>query len=723
MKDNRGLSLVELIAVMAIMLVLSIGIIGFVAAGMRNYQEARFEVSRQSEAQMVSNQLQDLLIDTTNGVRYDDDSKELWAYNVETEGGSTSYTATKINWDLTTEEILFSKYIYEPEEDGYIEKEEKPEQLLAEHISNFAVDLSRLDKENIITFSIEITIHEKSYHTESIVTLRNKPKQVADENESFEEEVVELDPIVKSVVISPSSVGMWQGGTYSGFTAVVNGVNYPSQDVSWKFSEATANMLTDAETTINANSGMITLGKEETCKSLVVVATSLESKKNQTDSSQWVSATATVLNKYITGIQMGNIESTANTSAEAEISINGVNFEGNEDLSNSISFEIKDKNGDLVTDIETSVRSAGKQAAGQKLKYLFKAFAAPDKYQGETVYFRPVINLDGKEWRGEVCSVTFKERTITNLTLQMKDKEEQWVDCGNTSYTGNRGEKLSFRVKVSYSSEDATGAEFETYWMPEDREWSEYLNWSIQKGGKETQEYGDATELADNGTFTLGDLNRFNVSSQYSFSINLGYKEGAGFSNSQTIKIVIPEAALSILERHENQSREFMTNGESYDIHFVVAGLDSELYDISMENVEHSVMQQGNVRISGNLAILTPQKAGNAEMKFHLVDKQGNIIQKGNEKISITLPLEVGNKNLYIRTGRFGSYDYTLIESSMFVPTENYSIKGNKVYSINGVSIEYQTSNGLFGTEKTVKVGNEDKYTGISQNGEEIWYR
>lgn len=77
----------------------------------------------------------------------------------------------------------------------------------------------------------------------------------------------------------------------------------------------------------------------------------------------------------------------------------------------------------------------------------------------------------------------------------------------------------------------------------------------------------------------------------------------------------------------------------------------------------------------------------------------------------------------YVRTGGFGNYDYTLIESSMYVPVKNYSTKGTTAYSINGVKVEYRTTSGLFGTDKTVTINDGNKYTSVSHDGEQIWYR
>lgn len=723
-KDNRGVSLVELVAVMAIMAIMVTAVIAFMAAGVRQYQEARSEVSRQTEAQMVSNQLQDLLIDTANGINYNDTTKELWAYNAETEDGRAVYMATKINWNEAESKLYFSKYTYNPEMDGsYTPVEDSINQLLAENISRFQADLSSMETKNVITFTIEITLGGKSCTIDSVVTLRNKLKEVGDESEAFQDITLDLEPTVRNVVVTPSSAAVWQGGSYSGFNAVVNGVNYPAQDVAWSFSDATIASLTDPGTIIDSNSGIVTLGKNETCETLTIIATSLESKKDEPDSSKWVSGSASLSNKYVTGIQMGMLENTTDMSAQAELSVNGVNFEGNEDLANYISFEITDENGALVLDIGTSVRFAGEQSPGEKSQYIFRA-AAPERYKGKTVTVTPKITYNENIYYGEPQKVSFKERKIVGLTLQMQDESGAWKDCGNTEYTAKRGETLSFRMKASYGMDGSSKVEYETYWLPGDSEWSRYLVWTVQKGGKITGDYGEVSELVNSGTFTIGGLSRFDAANKYSFSLNVAYNGSGDSVNSQNISIIIPAVSMSVLERHENQSKEFMTSGESQNIHFVVAGLDVSQYDIIFESVEGSVMTTGNVRISGDLAVLAPQKAGNGNVKFSLVDKTGTAIGFGSKEVSVTLPLEIGNKNMYVRTGGFGSYGYTLIESSMYIPAKNYSTKGNTAYTLSGIKVEYRTITGLFGTTKTVKINDgSTSYTGVEYNGENIWYR
>jgi len=93
--------------------------------------------------------------------------ENCWAYTTETENGSTVYTATKISWNTTKNQLLFSKYTYDPQVGGgYNEIENSIDQLLAENVSDFSADMSELNDKNIITFAIEITVRGKSYNTE-----------------------------------------------------------------------------------------------------------------------------------------------------------------------------------------------------------------------------------------------------------------------------------------------------------------------------------------------------------------------------------------------------------------------------------------------------------------------------------------------------------------------------------------------------------------------------
>ena len=69
-RENKGFSLVELIVVIAIFSVVSIAIGGFLLAAQRSYAVSANELDIQEEAQLVANQLQEMILDTSLGISY-----------------------------------------------------------------------------------------------------------------------------------------------------------------------------------------------------------------------------------------------------------------------------------------------------------------------------------------------------------------------------------------------------------------------------------------------------------------------------------------------------------------------------------------------------------------------------------------------------------------------------------------------------------------------------
>jgi len=103
--------------------------------------------------------------------------------------------------------------------------------------------------------------------------------------------VVNTQPVVTSVVVSPSTASIIKGQTQK-FNAVVNGSNNPSQSVNWT---VTGSQL--STTTIDAN-GLLSVASNETAASLTVTATA------KADQSKKSTATVTVTNPppVVTGI-------------------------------------------------------------------------------------------------------------------------------------------------------------------------------------------------------------------------------------------------------------------------------------------------------------------------------------------------------------------------------------------------------------------------------------
>ena len=68
--NNKGFSLIELIITVAILTIITSAILGFIVTGTKSYGNVNEEVELQQEAQLSFNQLSDLIIDSTNGIKY-----------------------------------------------------------------------------------------------------------------------------------------------------------------------------------------------------------------------------------------------------------------------------------------------------------------------------------------------------------------------------------------------------------------------------------------------------------------------------------------------------------------------------------------------------------------------------------------------------------------------------------------------------------------------------
>lgn len=212
--DNAGFSLVELLVVMAILGVIAVIIYTLMTSSSRFYQRASSDADIQMEAQLVANTISDLIIDCEVNIRYQREVSEQIpeAFNsgegsgdTEEEGGSgpaegeensnPNDIQLKDPNDGKTLEIDNSNFqflIINSADDKlyYVERTADPStgrytgsfnlanaELLAENVSQFSVDLSRLKgkgKENIVTFSLTYNKGKRTYTGIYQVNLRNQ---------------------------------------------------------------------------------------------------------------------------------------------------------------------------------------------------------------------------------------------------------------------------------------------------------------------------------------------------------------------------------------------------------------------------------------------------------------------------------------------------------------------------------------------------------------------
>lgn len=188
MKDNRGLSLVELLLTVTILALVIAGAATFMLSGSRSFAKGNADSKVQSEAELAVNQIEDLVIDINGGVSKADtvNTASLVMYHVEAdEHGMPVYKKRDVTWNKDNNNISYSEWNVEA--DGTELDQPVDNELLAKNVTEFDVDLSdtitETDKDgNDIDIVRSVVIRvgcldgsgKAAYATTPVITLRNR---------------------------------------------------------------------------------------------------------------------------------------------------------------------------------------------------------------------------------------------------------------------------------------------------------------------------------------------------------------------------------------------------------------------------------------------------------------------------------------------------------------------------------------------------------------------
>ena len=248
LRDNNGYTLVELIVTIGVMAIVGGAIAAFVVTAQRNYNYGSAETDLQYEAQLVVNQLQDLVMDSI-GLTYsfdgtladgsaasnsnifaDTDSEILGAQVVDTKSlyvyAKTEYYV--LEWNQAEKKIYFSSY-------DTAGNPIETDQLLAEFVTGFSVDLRDISDNNTVKFTLTLEKEgtERKYTTSHKIKLRNEVLVNKELSDIYS--AVENIPIVSRILVNPPYLRLWPGEAANVSASVIssNG-GIPSQNVIWK---------------------------------------------------------------------------------------------------------------------------------------------------------------------------------------------------------------------------------------------------------------------------------------------------------------------------------------------------------------------------------------------------------------------------------------------------------------------------------------------------------
>lgn len=160
-QDNRGFTLVELIIGIAILGIVSVAVLGFMASGGRSFKRATTEVNLQFESQTVVNQLNDLLIEANDIKVFGSGiGTTLEIYQKDNRGIVITHIST-------TNELEYSDGTIE---DGIITGL-GDSVLFAQYVTEFKVE--KLIDSSIVKLELVFTLDGRSYTANKTVTMRS----------------------------------------------------------------------------------------------------------------------------------------------------------------------------------------------------------------------------------------------------------------------------------------------------------------------------------------------------------------------------------------------------------------------------------------------------------------------------------------------------------------------------------------------------------------------
>lgn len=284
MERNKGLSLVELLITIAILSIVMVIAVSFMMTGSRSFTKGNADSTVQKEAELTVNQIEDMIIDINGGVSMtDDDNKtEMTMYHTEDDGtGVMCYTKSAVTWNKSNNNVYCSKWKvnYDSTTGTYTvdtaATENYEDQLLAEHVTSFDVDLSdtlttkALDgttrtvvKSVLIKVGYDDGTGIVDYATSPVITLRNRMLLSDDPANIFDESTPMADTlklyytgveILGIVPIKDRDSEVQRGSAYNIYARINTGADV-NDLVDWEIEE-TSTLSTIDDTgylTVNA---------------------------------------------------------------------------------------------------------------------------------------------------------------------------------------------------------------------------------------------------------------------------------------------------------------------------------------------------------------------------------------------------------------------------------------------------------------------------------------
>jgi prepilin-type N-terminal cleavage/methylation domain-containing protein len=726
-KNNKGFTLVELLVTIAVATIVVGGAVGFMMTGYNQYHSQNSNINLQYEAQLAMNQVEDLILNATNGIAYDEATATLTLYNqVQSEAAdgttTTQNIVTTVVWDSENKQLKLSKYNYGENEYGVTGRINiSTDQLMADYVNGFSIDLADIAEKKLVGIAMDFSFDEKTYSTKNNVSLRNNIG-IATDSTAFSNERIALEALATDIVVSPSSMTVKRGTTVTGFSTYVVGTNFPLQDVTWEFAPG-SNEPTSDSTTVDCTTGEITIGADEKTAYFTLLVSSVTPSSNE-DSDSKATKTVTVLNKYATGLTVSGITLTGDKTAQITVKVEGFNFEETDVTPyNGISLSFTDKNGTSIDGGVITVGSwSGTYSSDQQLTYTTTITLNNDEYMDQEI----TVTASEPGLTPGSGTVNFPSVKIEDARIVLYEDGKEVETNSSGAYVLGRGGTYTVGVEVTYENE-------KTEVIESNKEKWNYIEWTVS-----------SNFTYEEGKLTVPDK----LDSNIVVSQNTALKTSSSVNglNNLTAAVYIPKVELKIVESGNKDTVFPLLNNKQYDLTFQVTGVSSSLaqsYSVAWSSSDLGSTNDNDKLSSRSASVMTASfkyKLGDWETTSNIMTLKFVLMKdQVQTNATATLKVQFGKSNVYeIKKSEnggpiFQEYEQWIGQSIQYNPISLFLLPANQnlkdFYLLDGTVstdptyISITTDKTWNGEMNYFITYNGSMYKWKSENGRSGWYQ
>lgn len=641
-RNNRGFTLVELLVAIAILSIIVGAVVTFFMRTMSLYHGGNEESDLQNEAQMTITQIENLVVNASQGVGLNPSlpntqtsGNELYVYNRIETGGTPDYQV--IHLYVNGAKLLYDymKYAIDPSTGTYTLSNDplRQTQTLSNYITNFTVDVSELVSKNRIRFSIAFkTKGGKEYNTNNTVLLRNKilDKTNGNPDDYFAESIADdAKREVTQMELTPSEFSMWAGTSVPcPFTPVfkkADGTVSDKGSAMWTiFQYPSKNDGSTADANINRSTGAMTVSAGATGTMIIQATEQGSIDRNGFDDNKYVFKQANVYIKSVSNV--AQLTTPTQNSDNLSVAYATFTITGNhltpEDLA-AIKPTVMAGSSPLTVSItaDAAASSFDQDAQGTSTLVYKVSVNRPGNYLGKTY----TLGIQATAPGNVVCSST----PITWSFIATPGDEDKVVSAvklvdtkglvnsegGSVSVPADRGASVTLVMYVKYKDKDGN----ETDFTPLSAD-----SWSIKQSGTPSASSAKC-DIVPSGTCYLLNTSAKDYAKDFSMDFTTIYSSGQGQEKQgPSLRLNFSKVKFSVRNVLGNQSVFPVTAGKTSNIQFEIQGLSNG--SVYVQSGSHPGL---SITTSGESASVTAKSNASVDTKytFGLKDSVGHVIE------------------------------------------------------------------------------------------------